>query len=492
MSANETVTASDGAARLRMQDQEVRTFTHLLVNVSLASVVNFTVWFAVTFWVYLETGSVFAAGVISGIFLVAMVSTGVWFGSLVDHHRKKTVMQASAVVSLAFYVAALALYLATPATAWTDPANVRLWALVLLAMAGVMAGNVRGIAMTTVVTALFDESRRDRANGLVGTTSGISHLVTSVISGLLVASSGMLGVLVVAVVVLTAAVVHLHRLQVPESLAEAAAADEPKKVDLRGTLRIVSQIPGMWALIGFTLLNNLLGGGLMALADPYGLSLMPVQAWGFAWGGISVFMILGGLVVAKRGVGRNPLRTLLVVNLIMWAATFLLPIQHSAVLLIAGFAVYLFVMPFAEASEQTVLQKVVPYERQGRVLGFAHSVEMVAAPLTAFLISPLTEFVFQPFMTDGAGADLIGGWFGTGPARGIALVLMLLAVLGLVLTALALASRQYRTMSRHYLRGSHGAAGDVPEPAAEESRTADEAPAADVVAGQPGRVLTPA
>jgi DHA3 family multidrug efflux protein-like MFS transporter len=116
----------------------------------------------------------------------------------------------------------------------------------------------------------------------------------------------------------------------------------------------------------------------------------------------------------------------------------------------------------------------------------------VAAPLTAFLISPLTEFVFQPFMTDGAGADLIGGWFGTGPARGIALVLMLLAVLGLVLTALALASRQYRTMSRHYLRGSHGAAGDVPEPAAEESRTADEAPAADVVAAQPGRVLTPA
>ena len=477
MNANETQTASDGVATLRMQDPEVRTFAHLLVNVSLASVVNFTVWFAVTFWVYLETGSVFAAGVISGIFLVAMVSTGVWFGSLVDHHRKKTVMQASAAVSLAFYVAALGLYLTTPAAVWTDPANLRLWALVLLVMAGVMAGNVRGIAMTTVVTALFDESRRDRANGLVGTTSGISHLVTSVISGLLVASSGMLGVLVVAVVVLAAAVVHLHRLQVPDSLAEAAAAGEPKKVDLRGTLRLVSQTPGMWALIGFTLLNNLLGGGLMALADPYGLSLMSVQAWGFAWGGISVFMILGGLVVAKRGVGRNPLRTLLVVNLIMWAATFLLPIQHSAVLLIAGFAVYLFVMPFAEASEQTVLQKVVPYERQGRVLGFAHSVEMVAAPLTAFLISPLTEFVFQPFMTDGAGADLIGGWFGTGPARGIALVLMLLAVLGLVLTAAALGSRQYRMMSRTYQDGAQGGA------------AADEAPVAGAVVGQPEPAL---
>lgn len=266
MSTNDTPAASDGVATLRLQDPEVRTFAHLLVNVSLASVVNFTVWFAVTFWVYLETGSVFAAGVISGIFLVAMVSTGVWFGSLVDHHRTKTVLQASAAASLACYVAALALYLASPSTAWTQGSSPRLWGLVLLVMAGVMAGNLRGIAMTTVVTALFDEARRDRANGLVGTTSGISHLVTSVISGLLVASSGMLGVLVVAVVVLGAAVVHLRHLTLPDVLAEAAAAGEPRRVDLRGTLRLVGQIPGMWALIGFTLLNNLLGGGLTALA----------------------------------------------------------------------------------------------------------------------------------------------------------------------------------------------------------------------------------
>ncbi|PUB32236.1 DHA3 family multidrug efflux protein-like MFS transporter [Promicromonospora sp. AC04] len=477
MSTNETHTASDGAGRLRLQDPEVRTFAHLLVNTSLVSVTNFTAWFAVTFWVYLETGSVFAAGVISGIFLVSMVGTGVWFGSLVDHHRKKTVMQVSAVVSLGFYLAALGLYVATPAAVFTDPTSVQLWALVLLVMAGVMAGNPRSIAMTTVVTALFDDGRRDKANGLAGTTSGISHLVTSVISGLLVASSGMLGVLVLAVVVLAAAVGHLHRLRVPESLAEAAAADEPKKVDLRGTIRLVGSIPGMWALIGFTLLNNFLAGGLMALADPYGLSLMSVQAWGLAWGLISVFMILGGLVVAKRGVGRNPVRTLLVVNLVMWGATFLLPVQHSVVLLVAGFAVYLFVMPFAEASEQTVLQKVVPYERQGRVLGFAHSVEMVAAPLTAFLISPLTEFVFQPFMTDGAGADLIGGWFGTGPARGIALVLMLLAVLGLGLTAAALASRQYRAMSRRYLDGAAA-------PDSGAAPVVDEVPVAGAVVGQ--------
>jgi len=69
-----------------------------------------------------------------------------------------------------------------------------------------------------------------------------------------------------------------------------------------------------------------------------------------------------------------------------------------------GLYVYMLLVPYVEAAEQTVLQKVVPYERQGRVFGFAQSVEQAASPLTAFLISPVAQFVFIPFMTTGSGA----------------------------------------------------------------------------------------
>src|SRR3954463_2235608 len=70
-----------------------RTFLHVLLNTLFVSVVNFTLWFAVTFWVYLETRSVFATGMIAGIFLVATAVTGIWFGSLVDRHPKKAVLR---------------------------------------------------------------------------------------------------------------------------------------------------------------------------------------------------------------------------------------------------------------------------------------------------------------------------------------------------------------------------------------------------------------
>jgi DHA3 family multidrug efflux protein-like MFS transporter len=142
-----------------------RAFHHLLVSTLVASVVNFTVWFAVTFWVYLETRSVFATGVISGIYLVFTAASGVWFGGLVDRHRKRSVMLGSSAASLLCYAVALTVYLLTEPASFTDPASPALWALVLLLMAGVIVGNLRAITLSTAVTMLVPPEGRDRANG---------------------------------------------------------------------------------------------------------------------------------------------------------------------------------------------------------------------------------------------------------------------------------------------------------------------------------------
>ena len=98
------------------------------------------------------------------------------------------------------------------------------------------------------------------------------------------------------------------------------------------------------------------------------------------------------------------------------------------------------------------MQQVVPYERQGRVFGFAQSVEQAASPLVAFLIGPLTQLVFIPLMTNGAGAEAIGDWYGTGPERGIAIVFTISGVFGVVATAIAFNSRYYRQLSAAYAR----------------------------------------
>jgi DHA3 family multidrug efflux protein-like MFS transporter len=171
---------------------------------------------------------------------------------------------------------------------------------------------------------------------------------------------------------------------------------------------------------------------------------------GSALGRLSALFIVGGLAVAKTGLTSNPLRVLLLVNVVMWTVTILFPLRSSIVFLTIGMAIYMVLIPYAEASEQTILQRVVPYERQGRVFGFAQSVEQAASPLTAFLIGPVTQLAFIPFMTDGFGAETIGGWFGTGADRGIALVFVLTGVIGLIVAVLSLRSRFYHQLSDRY------------------------------------------
>ncbi|MGH8949715.1 MAG: MFS transporter, partial [Acidimicrobiia bacterium] len=98
----------------------------------------------------------------------------------------------------------------------------------------------------------------------------------------------------------------------------------------------------------------------------------------------------------------------------------------------------------------TIIQKVVPFQEQGRVFGFAQTIETAASPLTAFLIGPIAQAWVIPFMTDGSGADSIGSWFGTGPERGMALIFIVAGVIGLVVTIFALNSRPYRSLSQRY------------------------------------------
>lgn len=425
-------------------------FHLILANNLVQNVINFTVWFALVFWAFLETRSVFVTGMIGGIYLVFTAGFAIWFGSLVDHHRKKRIMLVSSAASFVLYSASFAAYGLVPEEALARVEGAALWGFILLVMLAVISGNIRMIALPTLVTALIEEDRRDKANGLVGMVTGIGFLLTSGISGFLVAWDGIRGTLALAIAFTALVFLHLLTVRIDDPEPASSAQDGRKDVDLKGTIRVVAALPGLFALIFFSTFNNFLGGVFMALMDAYGLSLMEVQEWGLLWALASCSFIVSGLTIARTGLGKNPLRTLLLVNLMVWTVASVFTIQSSIVLLAVGCVIWLFLGPYAEAAENTTLQRVVPYERQGRVFGFAQSVEQSAAPLTAFLIGPLTQFLAIPFMTTGAGARAIGEWYGTGPERGMALVFSVTGVLGVIMTLIAFKSRQYRQLSATY------------------------------------------
>jgi len=261
-----------------------------------------------------------------------------------------------------------------------------------------------------------------------------------------------------ATIVMVCAILHLLTFSLPEKLhslqkhEDVPVPTESVKLNIKETIATINQIPGLFALIFFTTFNNFLWGVFMALMDPYWLLMVSVQTWGLMFGVFSLSLIAWWLYISKKWLWKNPLKTLFIVDIICWTTSIWFTIQPSIVLLCAGMFVRMFFSPFAEAAESTVLQKVVPYDKQGRVFGIAQSIESMAMPITTLFIGPITQLFFIPFMTDWLGAQTIWHRFGTGDGRGMALVFIIAWIIWLIVTLLAFRSKYYTILTTSYMK----------------------------------------
>ncbi len=442
----------------------MRTFFQVLVNTMIANVTTSFLWFALTFWVYLETRSVLATGIVGGAYMLLLAVLAIPFGTIVDRHRKYRVMMFASVVSLTAFAVAGALYLVFPEATLLDLGGPMFWVFAGVVLFGAVIENMRNIALSTTVTLLVPVEKHANANGMVGTVQGLAFVVTSVFSGLAIGLLGMGWTLVIAIVLTALALLHLGTLRIPEAepRVEAGPHGETRKpaVDLRGSVAAIKAAPGLFALIIFSTFNNLIGGVYMALMDPYGLELFAVEWWGVVLGISATGFIIGGLVVARFGLGSNPIRTMLLVVMGMGLLGALFTIREWWLLYAAGIWVYMLLVPVVEASEQTVIQKVVPFRRQGRVFGVAQAFESAAAPITSFLIAPIAQFVVIPYMASDAGQATWGWLLGGGSTRGIALIFLFSGLVMIVLSLAAFGTRSYRLLTAEYREAAPGSEGE--------------------------------
>lgn len=426
-------------------------FRKVLLNTLVANVTTSYLWFALTFWAYLETKSVLATGVIGGSYMLLMAIFGLAFGTYVDHHKKKRAMVLSSMVTLVMFTLAGLLYLLVGEKSLADLHSPLFWLFIVVVLAGGVIENMRNIALSTTVTLLVPKDEHDKANGMVGATQGVGFIVTSALSGLSIGVLGLGWTLVIALCLTVVAFLHLlFFVEIPEPRLVHDKSLDAKKIDIKGALQAIHAVPGLLALIFFSTFNNLIGGVYMALMDPYGLTLFSVGQWGIVFAVAGTGFIVGGLLIAKFGLGKKPLRTLLRMLLLMGALGAVFTLREWWWLYALGIWAYMCLVPYAEAAEQTIIQRVVPLKRQGRVFGLAQSAEAAAAPITAFAIAPLAQFFIIPYAHSARGAEHLSPILGRGEVRGIALVFLLAGLSMIIITLLAFRTRSYTVLSRVY------------------------------------------
>ncbi len=428
----------------------MKQFYHVLLNTLIANVTTSFLWFSLVFWAYLETRSVLATGIIGGAYMLLVAVCSIWFGTIVDRHKKRSVMIfASGFTLVAFLLAGL-VYLAFPASLLLNLDQPWFWLFAATILIGAVVENIRNIALSTIVTLLVDKDRRANANGLVGTVQGVGFIVTSVFSGLSIGLLGMGWTMAIACALTLISFLHMLTVQIPEKGIAHDPELEKTQIDIRGSIATIRIIPGLLGLIFFSMFNNFIGGSYMALMDPYGLTIFSVEIWGMVFGIAGTGFIVGGLLIAKFGLGKKPIKTLLIAVIVMGLIGALFTIRESWLLFGVGIWVYMTLIPIVESAEQTIIQRVVPYKRQGRVFGFAQALESAAAPVTAFLVAPIAEFFIIPYMRSDTGAANFGWLLGQGEARGIALIFLLSGLIMAAIALLAFKSKTYQQISDSY------------------------------------------
>ena len=129
----------------------MRVFRQLLVNTLVSGVTSSFLWFALTFWMYLETRSVVATGVIGGAFSLSTAILGPAFGTYVDHHRKHAAMARFTAISVACFTIATAVFVFVDSASLLRLSSPWFWVLVGATPLGSVAGQLAKAAGARVV-----------------------------------------------------------------------------------------------------------------------------------------------------------------------------------------------------------------------------------------------------------------------------------------------------------------------------------------------------
>ncbi|WP_375773032.1 MFS transporter [Archangium gephyra] len=384
--------------------------------------------FALGVEVYKRTGSITKLSLVTFFATVPFVLVAPFAGALVDRWNRRTVMLISDLCAgiCSFFI--WGMIAGVESGRWP----LEIWHFYLpFALSSVFAA-FRGPALTAATTQLVPKEHLGRANGMLELAAGSSQLISPVLAGALVVRIGLQGIILIDLTTFVFAFVSLLFVRIPSLPPSQTAA--PKSSLAREVAQGWSFIrtrPGLVGLLASSTATNVVLGLVTVLITPLVLSFGDADTLGAVLSLAGLGMLFGGIAMSIWGGPKRLVRGLLGLQMVAGFVLFggALPANMPTVALCAG--LFLFTMPLIMGTLQSIWQRKVPQELQGRVFATKRMIAIASSPLASLLAGPLADRFFEPWLSPGGAlAGSVGRVVGTGTGRGIG---FLLVVLGLVL-----------------------------------------------------------
>ncbi|MFI8007915.1 amino acid adenylation domain-containing protein [Streptomyces sp. NPDC086010] len=387
--------------------------------------------FALGVWAYQRTGRVLDLALVTMLAtLPALLVTPIG-GTVADRvDRRRVMLAADGTSGLA--MAALAVLLATGRTS--------LAGVCLIVTVTSIATAFHRPAYLAATAQLVPKPYLPQANALVGLGLGFATVVGPLLGGVLVAFAGVAGVVGVGVGAVAAGLASLLAVRFPDRMFPRQRESFGRA--LTGGWRFILRRGPLLLLIAFAAVLNLFASVVFVAVQPLVLAFAGTAQLGLVMTVGGLGGVTGALAMVPWGGSRRRAIGMIGATLGVGAGTVLMGLHASLPVVAAGLAVRMAAMAVMNAHWLSIIQVKVGQELQGRVMATNVMLALATQPVGFLAAGPLADDVFAPVLR---GHPALGAVLGTGPGRGMAL---LMTVCGLCIVVWGVLGLLYRPLRR--------------------------------------------
>ncbi|HVR33617.1 MAG TPA: MFS transporter [Acidimicrobiia bacterium] len=417
----------------------MRTFWMVWVGQLVSQVGTAMTGFAMTIWVYQETGSVTRLGFMLAAVSLPGIVLAPTAGVMVDRMNRRVVMLAAdSVAGLGSLTLAMLFF----------SNSLIYWQILVVVAVSSAASSFQEPAYRAAIPTIVPTEHLGRANGLSELGPAVGTLIAPAIAGGLLLTIGLGAVLAVDFITFTVAAATLLIVRFPDVTEPASSSHSVYREFLQG----FDYLKERRGLLGFLLIAAALNFVLTfanVLWVPVFLAFMNEAALGVTMSVIGAAMVVGSVVMGAWGGPKQRVRGMLGFMAIGGVGLIVAGLRPDPVIAVAGAVMLMGVVPIVNGTSQTLWQTKIAPAIQGRVFSTRRMVAQIATPIAFVSAGPLADNVFEPLlMPDGALADSLGQIWDTGTGRGSALAISCVGVAIIVIAAVAWMTPSIRNIER--------------------------------------------
>lgn len=433
-----------------MKQTSFQTFILFWLTQSISQLGSAMTAFALTIWAYTQTNSAMAVSLMAFCTYIPYVLVSVLSGSLIDRHKKKSIMAVSDSVAAVCTVVVMILYMTN---------NLQLWQIYVINSVLGLMNAFQSPAQSVAVGILVPEEKMAKASGMDSFSTNLVTVISPMTASAIYGILGMGAVLLIDLASFVIAFMTLIlKIQIPEH-----GRNEQKRTKEKGKKRLFTgyregmqfckQNQGLWhIIITMAVINffsrltyeNILSPMLLARSGNNTMTLSLVTSI-LGLGGV-----LGAILITLTKKQRNPVKMMyfsaaisfLLGDLLMGVG------QNTAIWCIAALAASI-PIPYIVAGQRVIMYRLIPKEIQGRIFSVRNAIQFSTIPFGIVLGGFLADYVFEPWMKSGSKVTiLLGQLVGTGNGSGMAVMFLCTGILGSVSSILAYRKKEVQQLAK--------------------------------------------